>query len=58
MRRGTYDVLRNEWVVPPADARVANRELGPGSWRVEPLISSNNGAPKPMRKVRPAASSP
>lgn len=53
LRRGTYDVLRNEWVVPPADARYINREMGPCSRRAEPLISSNNGSPKPMRKVRP-----
>jgi hypothetical protein len=48
--RGTYDVLRNEWVVPPADPRFANREMNPRARRAEP-VSNDGGAVKPMRRV-------
>lgn len=49
LRRGTYDVIRNEWVVPPADARYVNSEASPFGRRAETLRSS--GGVAPVRRV-------
>jgi hypothetical protein len=43
-------VLRNEWVVPPADARYVDAEMSPFAKKAEPLQSS--GDSRPQRKVR------
>lgn len=42
---GTYDVIRNEWVVPPADARYVNSEASPFGRRAETLTGSGGVAP-------------